>query len=814
MRMDFEVKRRNQRPAAPVPAAHQPVPRAGLAVGAVTASEERDADAVARRVLASIGTAGDAAMGPSSSTAAPASRVRRSVGAPPPAVGPAPPSRVQPAVIRRKLAFTSSDLTGTSIKAKIKTTTWVEIKNHLQSYEKAASPSAQLPHLQALEVLTGEWLHAHAEGTSALVDSQRRQLQTLLTQVRAELAGMGDAQDAQYTSRMRAHRGEPGAGDSFKYTSGTGAKGLVSADAPRNADTKPEYGRLTPAEVAAIRVYTGGDYRTMNPTLQDSDAWLESQTHQLTGEQDNPVASKNFTAKEGGWNDPQTKHRMEKAKGQPDRQARRGIKNEAMQHSRVALKGLMKLPVKSGQAFRGFTVTPEEFARDYSVGSVITYKPFVSTSTDRAISEAYAKLAVAPKFGVLMLIDVKDGRDVDDISLAKGEREILVLPGSKFKVVAHQPPVMKWRPPGMPPEISMYVIEVTQVAGAGGADIPDAAPVPANALGPQDVQVQPGSRPRAGAVIEGRPPAPVRPGQRPKLADVVGQLGSAPRPPGQMPALPQPPAAPAGPPVAMPAVLPPTPAPPLAAGAPVRPAQATPVRALGPAAAQAQAHAAPVLQPPQADPDGPLKAAAASKAAELMAKARQVEPAVTGLLQQQAAKHKAQLEGLDHRLKTSESLARKLADRARTAVSRGTDPRTEVNMQASGLNDVLRYTLVTGEKNYADVERAVTEGLGKAGWVLAPGTRGRWNAWEDRTAVAYNGINLTFMKDGLMFELQLHTRASFGTKMDSHAEYEEWRAATTTPERKKDLTDRMKARWTSVPAPKGIDAAKYKGKYA
>ena len=807
--MDFELKRRDARSdvrAHAAPAAGRPDRGSGLAVGAVTASDERDADAVARSVLASI-SAGDTGRDASGTAAASADRIRRSAAALPRPADPGPPNRVQPAVIRRKLAFKSGDLSGTSIKAKLKTTTWVEIKNHLQRYEKAADPSAQLPHLQALEVLTGEWLHAHAAGTSTLVDSQRGQLQALLTQVRAELAAMGDAEDAQYTSRMNAHRGEGRGGDTFKYVSGTGAKGLVSTDAPRNADTNAKYGQLTPAELAAIRVYTGGDYRTMNPTLQDSDAWLQSQTHQLTGEQNNPDPSKNFAAKEGGWNDSQTKQRMQKSSGKPDRETRRGIKTEAMQHSRVATKGLMKLPVKSGEAFRGFTVTPEEFVRDYSVGSVITYKPFVSTSTDRAISEAYAKLAAAPKFGVLMVIDVKDGRDVDDISLAKGEREILVLPGSKFKVVKHQPPVMKWRPPGVPPEISMYVIEVTQIAGAGGADLPVPAPVPANALGPQDVELQPGPRPRRGAVIGDHPPAAVRP----------GQLGPAPTPPTQMPQLPQPPTAHVGPPVPMPAVLPPAPAP-LAGAAPARPTMATPARAAGPVPAKAQAPApanvAPALQPPQADPDGPLKAAAAAKAAELMTKARQVEPAVTALLQQQAKKHGAQLEGLQHRLKTDESLARKLADRARTAVSRGSDPRGEVNMQAMGLNDVLRYTLVTSEKKYASVEQAATAGLSKAGWAQAPGTRGRWNAWEDHTVVAYNGINLTFMKDGLMFELQLHTRASFDTKMASHQEYEEWRDATTTPERKKDLSDRMKSRWTSVPAPKGIDAAKYKGKYA
>ncbi len=172
---------------------------------------------------------------------------------------------------------------------------------------------------------------------------------------------------------------------------------------------------------------------------------------------------------------------------------------------------------------------------------------------------------------------------------------------------------------------------------------------------------------------------------------------------------------------------------------------------------------------------------------------------MTALLGTLAANHGCRLEGLDHRLKTLASLSRKLADKVRRRTNPG-DPAADTALEASKMNDVLRYTMIVPVGTYGQVDAKLREEIVK----LTHEVKGYWNAWSDPNAKAYKGVNMTFgTSAGQLFELQLHTEASFATKQAIHAEYEEWRAAETTAERRAELILVMAAEWTNVQVPTG-----------
>lgn len=684
----------------------------------------------------------------------------------------APPTasaRIQPGpVLRRKMAFGAKDLNGKlSTKAALKQmvggreSTWHEISRYLKQYETAKTPAAELRTLQVLEMLAKEWLADHGSSPTTNDKDKAASLQQLVRACETEINTLGAVQDADYTRRIGVTNaklgGPPGAAGatkaqpkvpskaphdgSFRYISGSGIKG-VQAD-PSAVQTDPQFaGRnLSAAEIAAIRVYSGGDYRTINPTLENSNSWLAGQTEQLTQTAANTSElAKNPKAKgkgkEGGWANPSTKKAFDAADGKATRHQRREIKVEAMQHARMATSGLQKLQWVSGDGFRGMTMTKAALDAQYSKGSVITYKPFISTSLNRMMSAGYAKLAKDPEVGVLLLLDITHGHDVDQISLAKGEKEILLMPGASFTV-------------GSPPrfEGGVWIVEMKQTGVGSGAEPGASVPIKLNDAAPGAQAV----KPAASAAVP--PPAPA-----------LAPTGS--------------PSTAAGP----------SPAPPQSASAvPTRPR--SPSRLAADLATPAKA----------ADPAALLRDEAISAAQVLIARAQRAEPGVTTALTDIAKRNSATLEGLAHRLKTEASLARKLVDRSRTRVVGG-DYADAVAAEAAKCNDVLRYTMQIPDKTYSNADTAIRAELPKAGFQL----RNYWNAWKETTGAAeyYKGINITFAtRDGQLFELQLHTKKSLQTKQEIHGLY---RSTDTDPGRRAAAGATMKQKWAKVSAPKGM----------
>jgi hypothetical protein len=78
------------------------------------------------------------------------------------------------------------------------------------------------------------------------------------------------------------------------------------------------------------------------------------------------------------------------------------------------------------------------------------------------------------------------------------------------------------------------------------------------------------------------------------------------------------------------------------------------------------------------------------------------------------------------------------------------------------------------------------------------------NAWADETK-AYKGINSAWMDrdTGVLFEVQMHTSASWAAKQESHREYEIIQSRSTTADEKTRSCQRQDQIFAKVSTPDG-----------
>ncbi len=98
------------------------------------------------------------------------------------------------------------------------------------------------------------------------------------------------------------------------------------------------------------------------------------------------------------------------------------LTNDQLALTRVLDSALAKLPSHKVTVYRG---TSKKFKA--KVGSVVEFKAYTSTSTERDVAEGFVR-------DRLIILKVKTGKDIQDYSNAGNEREILLPRGSKFKV--------------------------------------------------------------------------------------------------------------------------------------------------------------------------------------------------------------------------------------------------------------------------------------------------------------------------------------------------------------------------------------------
>ncbi len=172
--------------------------------------------------------------------------------------------------------------------------------------------------------------------------------------------------------------------------------------------------------------------------------------------------------------------------------------------------------------------------------------------------------------------------------------------------------------------------------------------------------------------------------------------------------------------------------------------------------------------------------AAAAHAEKLLAKATAAEPAVTQMLESLQTDTK-KLVGLEFRLKSKESLARKVALH--------TDDTGQKLNTRTRINDVLRYTFQSDNENFTNNFKTARGSLEESGYTFSRVK----NTLKDEAA-AYRGVNTQIKTpEGYTFELQFHTPESLVVREKNHVLYEEQRTLDTSTQVGKNRSDALEA---------------------
>lgn len=179
---------------------------------------------------------------------------------------------------------------------------------------------------------------------------------------------------------------------------------------------------------------------------------------------------------------------------------------------------------------------------------------------------------------------------------------------------------------------------------------------------------------------------------------------------------------------------------------------------------------------------------------ELMEKAGSAEVWITPALSYLTQRRDGELVGLEHRLKSRQSLTRKVSTRVAEY------PDTPLDRLL--VEDAVRYTIVIEDEPLGHHDGSIHEileimdGIGhQVSWV-----KNYWPRGDD-----YSGVNCVLRApNGTFWELQFHTPRSLAAKNETHVLYEEYRLESTPIERKRELFHSMAGIWETVPVPEGI----------
>jgi hypothetical protein len=178
-------------------------------------------------------------------------------------------------------------------------------------------------------------------------------------------------------------------------------------------------------------------------------------------------------------------------------------------------------------------------------------------------------------------------------------------------------------------------------------------------------------------------------------------------------------------------------------------------------------------------------------AGRMVARAEVDDPTITGMVAVVVEGSGGFLVGLDRRVKTVESLARKLADMV------ADEPTLTAEEVARDVYDVLRYTVVAEPEVYVEVHDRVLARLADASVGVVVDS----NRWA---GPGYRGINARLVVGARRFEVQFHTPESYEAAGATRGYYEEFRRRDTPDDRLRELLGLIDAVFSQVPVPPGV----------
>lgn len=176
-----------------------------------------------------------------------------------------------------------------------------------------------------------------------------------------------------------------------------------------------------------------------------------------------------------------------------------------------------------------------------------------------------------------------------------------------------------------------------------------------------------------------------------------------------------------------------------------------------------------------------------------------IEPEITKFLKDVSNSENSELFGLDYRIKTKESLIRKI-------ISDSKEKAIPIKETTNQINDILRYTMINDDESFTYKYFKIIEKMKEKGYNIVRVK----NTFVD--GVTYKGINtLVQTKSGDIFELQFHTPKSIKVKEDDlHKIYEKQRLLDKDKDKKKwdNLTEEMIKISNTIPIPKNVERIK------
>eukprot|EP01051_Picozoa_sp_SAG22_P007968 SAG22_NODE_582_length_8879_cov_2.731663_6_plen_987_part_00 len=179
---------------------------------------------------------------------------------------------------------------------------------------------------------------------------------------------------------------------------------------------------------------------------------------------------------------------------------------------------------------------------------------------------------------------------------------------------------------------------------------------------------------------------------------------------------------------------------------------------------------------------------------DFLKQAKSKDKSVTPMLNKLVVEHSGNMYGLDFRVKSMASLARKVLEK-----SKGVADAVEATLKKQ--NDALRYTVLFGADVYVTGVKAVEAALTAAG-ISRVKMKNFWR--KPGESADYMGINAIYRtEDGFPFEVQYHTAESIDTKMQRcHHSYEKFREDHSMA--KAQYWEDMVRMWSLVPVPPGV----------
>ena len=139
--------------------------------------------------------------------------------------------------------------------------------------------------------------------------------------------------------------------------------------------------------------------------------------------------------------------------------------------------------------------------------------------------------------------------------------------------------------------------------------------------------------------------------------------------------------------------------------------------------------------------------------------------------------------GLEHRLKTKDSISRKIDKKSK-------EDNQSITKSANDIKDAVRFTTISSEKNFVSNYEKMKKELERKGY-----TETRCKNYFDlfnQGKVKHKSVQSNYKtKDGYEFEIQFHTKASQDAKNKKIPLYEERRQVGISKNRAKELERQM-----------------------